>query len=95
MSCVLRAQLDPYRRALELQRLAERILEITLVVCRHPLRLTAMHHDHRGVAPALMRVTQPHLTPTNERRRVRLQRIGQHLVQPRSRQLGARILVRQ
>src|SRR5690606_34733919 len=88
------AQLDPDRRALEPQPLAERVLEIALVMVRRPLGLRAVDHDDRRVAPPLVRIPQPDLPPADRRRRMRGRGPVQQLGEARRRQIRARRIER-
>src|SRR5882762_3195208 len=52
------AKFDPERRPFQPKDPAEIGLEITAVAVGHRVQRGPMHHDDRGVAPALMRVAE-------------------------------------
>ena len=87
-------KLDAHRRALRAS--TPRETSFRGNACSDPAaaRLIAVHDDHRRIAPALMRIAQPHWPAAHQRRRVHLQRVLQHSIEPRRRELDAGILVR-
>ena len=86
-------QFNPDRRPFEFQSRSKRVLEVSPIMCRQPLRLIAVYHDDRRKLAALMRIPKPHLASPDNGRRVGGDRLRQYFVEPGRQEIAARCLV--
>ena len=77
-----RSQFDTYRGAVQLECLAKCVRKVAFVAPRQSIDLTAVHHDDRRIASALMSVTQSNPPAAYEWRLVGQNRVLQHTGQP-------------